>query len=129
MLDPDTGFTAPCAADAVMANQCGNVLGYVSPPRFYDGNYDKSEPLEVGNLGASARFNWDLGDVTLTSITSYDDNDKTHREDSDANPFAILNIDYQVASKHFTQKLRLTGSTGILTWVAGGYSLTGVLKP
>src|SRR3546814_4039194 len=61
MLDPDTGFTAPCAADAVMANQCGNVLGYVSPPRFYDGNYDKSEPLEVGNLGASARFNWDLG--------------------------------------------------------------------
>ncbi|WP_212541910.1 TonB-dependent receptor [Sphingopyxis indica] len=128
MLDPDTGFTAPCAADAVMANQCGNVLGYVSPPRFYDGNYDKSEPLEVGNLGASARFNWDLGGVTLTSITSYDDNDKTHREDSDASPFAILHIDYHVASKTFTQELRLAGSTGILTWVAGGYYLHEVLK-
>ncbi|MBN8606087.1 MAG: TonB-dependent receptor [Caulobacterales bacterium] len=123
LLDPDTGFTTPCAPAAIAANQCGNVLGYVSPQGFYDGEYDQSAPLEVENWGAAARLNWDLGGVTLTSISSYEDNDKTHREDSDASPNSILHIDYRVQSETFTQELRLSNSEGGVNWVAGLYYL------
>lgn len=128
LLDPATGFTTPCAPDAIMANQCGNVFGYVSPDRFYDGNYDRSDRLEVENWGGSVRFNWDLGEVTLTSISAYDYNDKLHREDSDASPNAIIHIDYGVRSDSFTQELRLSGSGGGVTWVAGAYYLHEILK-
>lgn len=128
LLDPATGFTTPCAPDAIGANQCGNIFGYVSPEGFYDGNYNRSNRLEVENLGGSVRFNWYLGDVTLTSISAYDHNNKLHREDSDAGPNSILNIDYGVRSDGFTQELRLSGSGGALTWVAGAYYLHELLK-
>ena len=128
LLDPATGFTTPCAPDAIAANQCGNVLGYVSPPRFYDGEYDKSEKLKVKNWGASARLGWDLGGVTLTSISAYEWNDKMHREDSDASPLALLHIDYGVRSDTFSQELRLSGSGGGVEWVAGAYYLHEILK-
>jgi iron complex outermembrane receptor protein len=128
LLDPDTGFTTPCAADAIMANRCGNVLGYVSPEGFYDGNYDRSDRLKSKNWGTAVRLNWDLGDVTLTSISAYDFDDKLHQEDSDASPAALLHLTYGVRSKTVTQELRLSGSTGSVTWVAGGYYLHEVLK-
>ncbi|MDE2437670.1 MAG: TonB-dependent receptor, partial [Sphingomonadales bacterium] len=128
LLDPASGFTTPCAADAIMANQCGNVLGYVSPPGFYDGAYDKSLKLNVENWGTSLRLNWRSGGVTLTSISAYDYNNKVHREDSDASPLAILSIDYGVRSDTFTQELRLSGSGDGLNWVVGGYFLGEVLK-
>ncbi|MFM5923768.1 MAG: TonB-dependent receptor [Novosphingobium sp.] len=128
LLDPASGFTTPCAADAVLAGQCGNVLGYISPPGFYDGEYDRSEKLNVENLGTSLRLNWKLGGATLTSITAYDHNTKTHREDTDASPLAILAIDYGVKSDTVTQELRLSGSGARIDWVFGGYYLNEVLK-
>lgn len=123
LLDPATGFTTPCAPDAIMANQCGNVFGYVSPEGFYDGNYDKSERLKVENWGTSMRLGWELDGVTITSISAYDWNDKTHREDTDASPNALLHIDYGVRSKAFTQELRLSGSGDGINWVGGAYYL------
>lgn len=128
LLDPATGFTTPCAPDAIMANQCGNVFGYVSPEGFYDGNYSRSDRLVVKNWGTSVRLGWDLGPVTLTSISAYDRNDKLHREDTDASPNSILDIDYGVRSESFTQELRLSGSGGGLNWVAGVYYLGETLK-
>ncbi|MBS0474778.1 MAG: TonB-dependent receptor [Proteobacteria bacterium] len=128
LLDPATGFTTPCAPDAIMANQCGNALGYVSPPGFYDGAYDRSQKLNVENLGTSLRLNWRLGGITLTSITAYDYNNKLHREDTDASPLAILAIDYGVRSDTVTQELRLSGASDKVNWVVGGYYLNEVLK-
>jgi len=126
LLDTDTGDL--CAPAAVMANQCGNVLGYVSPEGFYDGNYDRSDRLKSKNWGTAVRLNWDLGNVTLTSISAYDFDDKLHKEDTDASPFALLHIDYGVRSKTVTQELRLSGSGGGVNWVAGAYYLHEVLK-
>jgi iron complex outermembrane receptor protein len=126
VLDPATG--APCAITAIQAGACGNVLGYVSPSSFYRGAYDRREKLEVENWGASARFNWNLGEVTLTSITAYDYNDKTHREDTDASPLALMAIDYGVRSHTFTQEVRLSGKGERTDWVAGAYYLSETLK-
>lgn len=128
ILDPATGFTTPCAEDAILANQCGNVFGYVSPEGFYDGNYNRSDRLVVKNWGTSARLNWELGGVAITSISAYDWNDKLHREDTDASPASILDIDYGVRSKTFTQELRLSGSGSGITWVFGGYYLHETLS-
>jgi iron complex outermembrane receptor protein len=126
LFDPATGD--PCAVDAIQANQCGNILGYVSPEGFYDGNYDRSDRLKSKSWGVAGRLNWRLGDVTLTSISAYDYDDKLHQEDSDASPNALLHLDYAVRSKTFTQELRLSGSTGGVNWVGGVYYLHEVLK-
>jgi iron complex outermembrane recepter protein len=128
LLDPATGFTTACTAPAIVAGLCGNAFGYISPAGFYEGAYNRSGLLNVENWGGSARFNLDLGGVTLTSISAYDWNDKLHEEDSDASPASILNIDYGVKSESFTQELRLSGSSDSVTWVVGGYYLTEVLK-
>ena len=126
MIDPDTGDT--CGIAAIQANQCGNVLGYVSPDGFYDGMYDRSDRLKSKSWGVAGRLNWHLGDVTLTSISAYDYDDKLHQEDSDASPNRLLHLDYAVRSKTFTQELRLSGSTGSVNWVGGVYYLHEVLK-
>ncbi|WP_374577818.1 TonB-dependent receptor [Phenylobacterium sp.] len=126
VLDPATG--APCDAAAIRAGVCGNILGYVNPTSFYAGSYDRRERLEVENWGASARFNWTLGEITLTSITAYDYNDKIHREDTDASPLALMAIDYGVRSETFTQEVRLSGKGERTDWVAGAYYLHEDLK-
>ncbi|PKP72376.1 MAG: hypothetical protein CVT83_00290 [Alphaproteobacteria bacterium HGW-Alphaproteobacteria-5] len=126
VLDPATGDV--CTSEAIWANQCGNAFGYVSPDGFYDGMYDRSDRLKSKNWGTALRLNWHLGDVTLTSISAYDYDDKLHREDTDASPNALLHIDYGVRAKTVTQELRLSGSGGGFNWVVGGYYLREVLK-
>lgn len=69
---------------------------------------------------ASARIAWDLNDnITLTSITAYSSLDTNDYIDRDG----MANDNSQYALKGsidaFNQELRLSGETGILTWVAG----------
>jgi iron complex outermembrane recepter protein len=127
VLDPATGFTTPCSVDAIQADQCGNALGYVSPPGYYDGNYNKTGDLRVDNLGGSVRFDWSPGNVTLTSISAYDFVDRLYEEETDSSPLRLLEIDYGVKSDTFSQELRIAGRGERLNWVLGGYHLNEVL--
>ena len=69
--------------------------------------------------GFSARLDWDIGDMTLTSITAYDDFHRVESFDADGGAFVdsgnINNSDLEV----FSQELRLSGKTDDLLWIAG----------
>lgn len=69
---------------------------------------------------ASARVAWDLNDsVTLTSITAFSNLDTDDYIDRDG--MANDNSQYGLRGsiEAFNQEFRLSGETGILTWVAG----------
>ncbi len=71
--------------------------------------------------GLSVKLEWGLGEITLTSITGYDDFERQEANDWDGGFFNdssnINATDLQV----FSQELRLSGKTDSLLWVAGVY--------
>lgn len=72
-------------------------------------------------FGASAKLVWDIGEVTLTSITAFDTFERVESNDWDGgfyNDSSNINTtDLDV----FSQELRLSGSTDNLVWIAGLY--------
>ena len=71
--------------------------------------------------GASVRVDWDIGDLLLTSLTSYNDFERTESNDWDGgfyNDSSNINTtDLDV----FSQELRLSGEVGDITWIGGLY--------
>lgn len=72
-------------------------------------------------LGASAKLEWQFGDVTMTSITAYDQFERTESNDWDGGAFVdssnINTTDLDV----FSQELRFSAQTDDLLWIAGLY--------
>lgn len=71
--------------------------------------------------GLSVKLEWDLGGMTLTSITGYDDFERQETNDWDGgfyNDSSNINTtDLDV----FSQEIRLSGETDRLLWIAGLY--------
>jgi len=72
-------------------------------------------------LGFSARLDWDFDGITLTSISAYDEFERSEANDWDGgfyNDSSNINTtDLEV----FSQELRLSGTTDSLLWIAGLY--------
>lgn len=93
---------------------------YVTPGRSYEG--------ETEDYGVSAEINYDLGDVSLTSITAYREYSNNQGSDTDYTQVDIL---YRAPGENagarefetFTQEIRLQGSLfdDRLDWLIGGY--------
>ena len=71
--------------------------------------------------GMSARLDWDLGNISLTSITAYNKFERTEKNDWDGgqyNDSSNINI---TDLKVFSQELHFSGSTDSLEWLVGAY--------
>lgn len=90
------------------------------------------ENLAVATEGASyteqeaytltAKFEYDIGDATLTSITAYRHLLQPIALDTDATPRAIYSKNENVSGgTQFTQELRLNGEAGLLNYTLGGF--------
>ncbi len=114
-----------------------NVLG---PGNGLNANYDRDRvsfnqgggnPQEYDGQGGSAKIDWDLGAVTLTSITAYESTDGFSRGDIDGGvagtgpgfiPFDADTQDSIDDLEQVTQEVRIAGEPGgQLTWQAGAY--------
>ena len=88
----------------------------------HTGAYDRDGDTAVSSYGISGEINWELAnDWTLTSITSYDEVDRTQEEDTDASPNLFVNVAFYSKSEQFTQELRLAGETDKTRWQVGAY--------
>ncbi|NCP18292.1 MAG: TonB-dependent receptor [Erythrobacter sp.] len=93
---------------------------YITPGRSYAG--------ETEDYGVGLEVNWDMGDISLTSITGYREYSNNQASDTDYTQVDIL---YRAPGdnagardfKTFTQELRLQGEAfgGALDWLIGGY--------
>src|SRR5690606_35649425 len=85
---------------------------------------DRVEPyFEREVAGISGRLSYDIGGLTLTSVTDYLYMGKGYREDSDGTPYFGTNYGTRTRLNQFSQELRLSGQKGIAQWIAGVYYL------
>lgn len=121
-------FGAPCSNSQVIAGGCTDLYGYKGPSSFYKGYYNRSQELYINAVGGSVRADWRLGDVTLTSLTALEISHKLHPEDTDADPYDLIQIDYGVRSTDITQEFRVAGGGLKYHWLAGLYGLSEHLQ-
>ena len=79
--------------------------------------------VRVHHEGVTGNVDWNLGGLTLSSITAFD---KGHREnlpaDSDFTPVEVSRSYGDNHARQFSQELRLTSpGTDALSWIAGAY--------
>lgn len=123
------GGLGNCSNAAVLAAKCVDAYGYNGFKNgYYKGRFNRDQNLWIAAYGGYVRADYNLGSMTLTSITSLETSQKTHPEDTDANPYELIEIDYGVKSTDFTQELRLSGSGERTKWLVGAYYLDEHLK-
>jgi iron complex outermembrane receptor protein len=86
---------------------------------------------KVRDYGVSGELNWDLGDVTMTSITAYRKWRAIRDQDIDFSGIdRAYRNGYETHLDDFTQELRFQGSAlgGKLDWLIGGFYLNETLK-
>lgn len=71
----------------------------------------------------SGRIDWDLGDVTLTSLTGYIDDHSRALEDTDSTPVNFITYGSDGGSEQFQQEIRLSSSDSLapFRWTIGGF--------
>jgi iron complex outermembrane recepter protein len=112
-----------CTSEATVAGQCVDLYGYGTPAKFYDGEWDRREHLDVNNYGSYLRSEYQWGTIAFTSISAFDHNDKLHPEDTDASASQLIDIDYGVRNDTMTQELRAAQTADKYNWQAGLYYL------
>ncbi|MBU3071299.1 TonB-dependent receptor [Aestuariicella sp. G3-2] len=90
---------------------------------FFESEIDRQDGNSLDNNSTSVTINWDINDeLTLTSVTSYDEGDWVTREDGDGSPFNILHIDFGSEVTSIAQDLRLSSAfVGNFNFLLGLY--------
>lgn len=102
---------------------CGDAFGYsdLDGDEFTFSN-DFVGENEEQNIGASARLEWDLGSVALTSVTAYESADKEQSADADGSAFAVFSNAYDINLDQISQEFRLNSNSDAgLYWILGTY--------
>ena len=71
--------------------------------------------------GISARLDWDLGGMSLTSITAYNHFERVEANDWDGGQYNDSSNINTTELEVFSQEIQLSGSTESLDWVVGAY--------
>ncbi len=123
-----TGFCAPALYSSGM---CTDLLGYADTDNDrYAGDYNLEGKDKVDLFGSSLEANWDLGPVSLVSVTAYQWAHRNALENTDSSPLQMIEINYLSRSQQFTQELRLQSNdpAARLKWVAGLYYMDETIK-
>lgn len=122
---PDGGITSlalPSNLDFYGTCPGCDAFGYVdNDGNPFAGDYDRDGKLRVDNTGGSVKFDWDIGDMTLTSITAFEKFGRFYEEDTDVSPAPTIHNTYSSDIDQFTQEIRLAGDADRMHWVTGLY--------
>jgi outer membrane receptor protein involved in Fe transport len=118
-----------CVAGNVLDGPTGNVVrllgGAVNSnnPFDYRVNANYATTNEMDNYGGSVQGDFELGSLSLTSITAYRGSDSSYVNDADFTSAALLDsVTEDRKIRTFTQELRLASDfDGPLNFLLGGY--------
>lgn len=118
-----TGPDGFCAPAYYTSGDCTDLAGYANTStNLYQGDYHLEGKDKVETYGASATLTWDLGAMSLISVTGYDHADRDDVEDTDAGPTDIITARYKAKQWAASEELRLqSNGDNQLDWVAGVY--------
>lgn len=116
-----------CSPAQALAGGCVDLFGY-GTPGYWQGSFDRMQDLT--NLAAITQFrvDYDAGPVVLTSITSWQYDDKFHPEETDASPNNLIQATYGVHSNTWTQEFRAAHTSKNFNYVVGAYYLHELLR-
>ena len=78
--------------------------------------------LNSETWGVTLLADWDLGGVTLNSVTSFRSYEFDGAQDSDSTALRLLNNDGTTDNEQFSQEIRLSSNgDGPFSWVVGGF--------
>ncbi len=121
-----------CAPGFYGSGQCGDAFGYAdldNDDRATAANQEGKDKIDL--FGASAQVTWDLGPISLVSVTAYSWAHRNAFENTDSSPNRMIEINYLARQRQFTQELRLQSNSGPdapLNWVLGGYYMDETVK-
>jgi iron complex outermembrane receptor protein len=87
----------------------------------FEGDYDRDGRVETEASGGSLNIDWDVGDVTVTSITAYQKVERLQSEDTEASPAPLIQPTFGAETTTFTQELRAAGGSDAFRWLVGGF--------
>ncbi|MHA7819573.1 MAG: TonB-dependent receptor [Erythrobacter sp.] len=96
------------SAGAVIPEQCNRDL----EEDLYTVFSNELGSIEFDEFAVSGQFNWDIGDLRLTSITALRDSDERVIQDFDASSIPFFQTDRAQDYRQFSQELRLAGDLG-----------------
>ncbi len=106
--------------------QCSDVFGIQETPDGdpYTHSYNPAEAakyvLDTDSVGGSLRLEFDFNEMTLTSITGFETQDRIFGDNVNSHPLQLSSITHDEDIDQFSQEFRLDGTTeGGVTWVAG----------
>lgn len=120
---------APVLAGHRDEGACVDLLGYSDPDSDpYAGDADLDPQLSIRSNDVAATIEWDLGRMTLTAITGYDDFSKRQSQDIDASPAVAANNLTFNDVRNVSQEVRLTSDESFpVQWIVGvNYANTDV---
>ena len=96
--------------------------GYVPSTEKDEINTNAGEFSRTSQFGGSLHLDWDVGALTLTSITGYERFKTRGAADGDYTPLEISRSYTQARSQQWTQELRLASPQAArLNWILGAY--------
>jgi iron complex outermembrane receptor protein len=98
-------------------------LGYADTDHNVNaGDYNVEGKERVDVFGGSLLARLDLGGMTLTSITAYEQVDRNTLEDTDASPNDVLTSVYKDNPRQWSEELRAqSDGSERLSWIAGAF--------
>lgn len=124
-----SGFCAPAFYGT---SQCGDAFGYSDTDgsdRALAANQEGKDKIDL--FGASGQITWDLGKISVVSVTAYSWAHRNAFENTDSSPFRMLEINYLARQKQFTQELRIQSNDdpdSRLKYVIGAYYMDETVK-
>jgi len=122
--DEARGPDGLCLPGFYRSGECTDIAGYANTSsNLYQGDYHLEGKDKVETSGASATLTWNLGSMSLISVTGYDHADRSDLEDTDAGPNDVITANYRAKQSVYSEELRLQSTdTGSKTfWVGGLY--------
>ncbi|WP_226668701.1 TonB-dependent receptor [Microbulbifer aggregans] len=129
--DPEIDAGAPtCSIGRIQSGLCTSESFNMTGAEAVDGKFDPEHVAsgaanglgtQIDTFGTSATLSWDFENITLTSITAYEELDKFLQDDGDGTAIVYFDEQYGVDAEQYTQEFRLSGSTESSNWVTGFY--------
>ena len=105
MLDPLTGGSCTTIRNSNPGNGCVDGGGFADTGDFSESFSDLPAQDDIDAYGGSLNLTWRLGDLALTSITGYEDNEIRRSEDPDGGALALAELYYSADTDQISQEV------------------------
>lgn len=123
-LDPQGASQGQCFAPGAASSACYNRQWLTDD--IYQTNASAESKSDLDLWGVSATVNWDIGDLTLKSVTAFRSVEADSSMDLDGSPLQVFDLNAQeMDNETFTQEFQLLGRAfnDRLNWILGFYYL------